>query len=115
MSIRWGVLIAAFSASSALPAPSAAGDAAPATSPSDASSAAPLEFFLGIAWSHLNRPEPDLDAAERNAHSALALVPQWHCLRDILKRPRRPQRIRVWSSTRPTRITRLPPSPGPSR
>jgi len=44
MSIRWGVLIAAFSA---LPAPSAAGEAAPATSPSAASSAAPLEFFLG--------------------------------------------------------------------
>jgi hypothetical protein len=42
------------------------------------------ELLMSLAWSHLNRTTPDLDAAEQNARSALALVPYWHYVRDIL-------------------------------
>jgi hypothetical protein len=39
---------------------------------------------MSLAWSNLNRTAPDLDAADKYAHSALALVPYWHYVRDIL-------------------------------
>jgi hypothetical protein len=42
------------------------------------------ELLMSLAWSSLNRVTPDLDAAEQNARSALALVPYWHYVRDIL-------------------------------
>jgi tetratricopeptide (TPR) repeat protein len=42
------------------------------------------ELLMNLAWSNLNRTKPDLDAAEKNARSALALVPDWHYVRDIL-------------------------------
>lgn len=42
------------------------------------------ELLMSLAWSHLNRTTPDLEAAERHARSALALVPYWHYVRDIL-------------------------------
>jgi tetratricopeptide (TPR) repeat protein len=42
------------------------------------------ELVMNLAWSHLNRTTPDLEAAERNARSALELVPHWHYVRDIL-------------------------------
>lgn len=42
------------------------------------------ELLMSLAWSNLNRATPDLDAAEQNARSALALVPYWHYVRDIL-------------------------------
>lgn len=42
------------------------------------------ELLMNLAWSNLNRQTPDLDAAERYARSALALVPYWHYVRDIL-------------------------------
>jgi hypothetical protein len=42
------------------------------------------ELLMSLAWSNLNRTTPDLDAAEQNARSALALVPYWHYVRDIL-------------------------------
>jgi hypothetical protein len=42
------------------------------------------ELLMSLAWSNLNRVTPDLDAAEQNARSALALVPYWHYVRDIL-------------------------------
>jgi hypothetical protein len=42
------------------------------------------ELHMNLAWSHLGRATPDLDAAERNARAALALVPSWHYVRDIL-------------------------------
>jgi len=42
------------------------------------------ELLMSLAWSHLNRTEPDLNAAEKNAIAALALVPYWHYVRDIL-------------------------------
>jgi hypothetical protein len=42
------------------------------------------ELLMSLAWSNLNRTTPDLDAAEQYAHSALALVPYWHYVRDIL-------------------------------
>jgi hypothetical protein len=42
------------------------------------------ELLMSLAWSNLNRATADLDAAEQNARSALALVPYWHYVRDIL-------------------------------
>lgn len=42
------------------------------------------ELFMSLAWSHLNQTTPDLKAAEREARSALDIVPYWHYVRDIL-------------------------------
>lgn len=42
------------------------------------------EMHMNLAWSHLNRATPDLTAAESNARAALAIVPSWHYVRDIL-------------------------------
>jgi hypothetical protein len=42
------------------------------------------ELLMSIAWSYLNRSTPDVAAAESNARAALALVPNWHYVRDIL-------------------------------
>jgi hypothetical protein len=42
------------------------------------------ELLMNLAWSNLNRTVPDLKAAEQNAQAALALVPNWHYVRDIL-------------------------------
>jgi hypothetical protein len=44
------------------------------------------ELLMSLAWSNLNRSAPDLNAADQYAHSALALVPYWHYVRDILLR-----------------------------
>lgn len=44
------------------------------------------ELMMSLAWSHLNRTVPDLEAAERYARSALEIVPYWHYVRDILLR-----------------------------
>lgn len=42
------------------------------------------ELLMSLAWSSLNRTPPDPNAADQYAHSALALVPYWHYVRDIL-------------------------------
>lgn len=42
------------------------------------------ELLMSLAWSNLNKKEPDLDAAEKDAKAALELVPYWHYVRDIL-------------------------------
>jgi tetratricopeptide (TPR) repeat protein len=42
------------------------------------------ELLMSLAWSNLNKTTPDLDAAEKEARSALDLVPYWHYVRDIL-------------------------------
>ena len=42
------------------------------------------ELLMSLAWSSLNRATPDVNAADQYAHSALALVPYWHYVRDIL-------------------------------
>jgi tetratricopeptide (TPR) repeat protein len=42
------------------------------------------ELLMSLAWSNLNRATPDLKAADQNAQAALALVPNWHYVRDIL-------------------------------
>ncbi len=42
------------------------------------------ELLMNLAWSHLNKAVPDPVAAERYAREALALVPHWHYVRDIL-------------------------------
>jgi hypothetical protein len=42
------------------------------------------ELFMSLAWSSLNRATPDVPSADQYAHSALALVPYWHYVRDIL-------------------------------
>jgi hypothetical protein len=39
---------------------------------------------MSLASAHLNKPSPDLDAAEEEARAALQLRPDWHYLRDIL-------------------------------
>jgi hypothetical protein len=52
------------------------------------------ELYMSLAWSYLNRDTPDLDAAEKNARSALELVPHWHYVRDILMQQIRDARAR---------------------
>jgi hypothetical protein len=42
------------------------------------------ELLMSLAWANLNRSPPDRAAAERHAAAALALVPHWRYLRDIL-------------------------------
>jgi hypothetical protein len=42
------------------------------------------ELLMSLAWSNLNLATPNLKAAEQNAQAALALVPYWHYVRDIL-------------------------------
>ena len=42
------------------------------------------ELLMSLAWSSLNKAAPDVAAAERYAREALALVPYWHYVRDIL-------------------------------
>jgi hypothetical protein len=42
------------------------------------------ELLMSLAWSTLNQATPDPNAADKYAHSALALVPYWHYVRDIL-------------------------------
>lgn len=58
------------------------------TQPAPADPLAPVwgepELHMSLAWSLLNKPEPELAAAERAARTALKLVPYWHYVRDIL-------------------------------
>jgi len=42
------------------------------------------ELLMNLAFSNLNRAQPDLAAADRYAQAALKLVPHWHYIRDIL-------------------------------
>jgi hypothetical protein len=42
------------------------------------------ELLMNLAFSNLNLSTPNLAAAEQYARSALALVPYWHYVRDIL-------------------------------
>ena len=42
------------------------------------------ELLMNLAWSNLNKPKPDLEAAAEYANAALALVPDWHYVRDLL-------------------------------
>jgi hypothetical protein len=42
------------------------------------------ELLMNLAFANLNRATPDLAAAERYAESALALVPYWHYVQNIL-------------------------------
>jgi hypothetical protein len=42
------------------------------------------ELLMSLSWSYANCPEPNLPASEENAQAALALVPYWHYVRDIL-------------------------------
>jgi hypothetical protein len=42
------------------------------------------ELLMNLAFANLSRKAPDLDAADRFAHEALAKVPYWHYVRDIL-------------------------------
>jgi hypothetical protein len=42
------------------------------------------ELLMNRAWSYLHSAPPDLKAAQADATAALALVPYWHYVRDIL-------------------------------
>jgi tetratricopeptide (TPR) repeat protein len=42
------------------------------------------ELHMSLAWSYLNRREPDVPQAELHGRKALQLVPSWHYVRDIL-------------------------------
>lgn len=42
------------------------------------------ELLMNLAFANLNRTDPDVAAADRYAREALALVPYWHYIRDIL-------------------------------
>ncbi len=42
------------------------------------------EILMSLAYARLNQKTPDLDAAEKYAREALARVPYWHYVRDIL-------------------------------
>jgi len=40
--------------------------------------------MMSLAYSYLYEKDRDVDSAERNARSALELVPNWYYVRDIL-------------------------------
>jgi hypothetical protein len=42
------------------------------------------ELHMSLAWAYLNRRQPDVAQAELHGRRALALVPSWHYMRDIL-------------------------------
>jgi hypothetical protein len=42
------------------------------------------ERLMSLAWSNLHRANPNAALAEKQARAALALVPHWHYVRDIL-------------------------------
>lgn len=42
------------------------------------------ELLMNMAWSNLNKQNPELTAAEQQAQAALKLAPNWHYVRDIL-------------------------------
>jgi hypothetical protein len=42
------------------------------------------ELLMNLAFANLNAKKPDIAAAEKYAQAALALVPYWHYVRDIL-------------------------------
>ena len=42
------------------------------------------ELHMSLSWSFMKKREPDLAQAEIHARKALALVPSWHYVRDIL-------------------------------
>jgi len=42
------------------------------------------ELLMNRAWSYLHSKTPDLPAAQRDAEAALAMVPYWHYVKDIL-------------------------------
>ena len=42
------------------------------------------ENLMGLALANLNKTSPDLNVAEQDAQAALAIVPNWHYVRDIL-------------------------------
>jgi hypothetical protein len=42
------------------------------------------ELLMSLAWATMHASSPDVTAAEGYANEALALVPYWHYLRDIL-------------------------------
>lgn len=45
------------------------------------------ELLMSLAWMSLNaKPSPDVAAAETYAKQALAIVPYWHYVRDVLMR-----------------------------
>ncbi len=80
---------------------------APAADPLDPSWGEP-ELFMSLAWSNLNRTEPNVNSAEQEAESALKLVPYWHYVRDILL----PQ---IREAKRKTELENHAPSPPSGR
>ena len=42
------------------------------------------ELHMSLGWAYLKKVEPDLAQSELHARKALALVPSWHYVRDIL-------------------------------
>lgn len=42
------------------------------------------EGWMSLAYAHLNRAEPDLAAAQKEAHRALELQPDWAYVKDVL-------------------------------
>ncbi len=42
------------------------------------------ELLMSRSWSYLHRTNPDLKSAQSDAAAALAIVPYWHYVRDIL-------------------------------
>ncbi len=42
------------------------------------------ELLMNLAYASLNQPQPDVAAAEKYANEALALVPHWHYVKNIL-------------------------------
>ncbi len=42
------------------------------------------ETLMMLAFTHFNQATPDVEQAERYARAALALVPDWHYVRDVL-------------------------------
>lgn len=69
------------------------------------------ELWMSLSWSHLNGegPERDLTAAESEARAALAIVPNWHYVRDILTK--QIQTARANPAAPPATTTPVPAPP----
>ncbi len=59
------------------------------------------ELLMNLAWANLHRTEPDLNAAEQYAQSAVEMVPNWHYVHDILLPQIREAKEKVRANEKP--------------
>lgn len=75
------------------------------------------ELWMNLSWSHLNGEgsERDLAAAESEARAALAIVPYWHYVRDILSKQIQAAKANPAGPPATTTTPATMPTPAPPR